>query len=144
MDMTLYQLFDLQQSVVSNLISQTGVIIGVFTIYLSVVFAYIVTAYAAGKNLTRTQVGIVSGVYVVTASVFAIALLGQVDTAVSMGSGYWKLEASIQAAQGLPSSQVEPVSVIEKIVRYGGRLVLLAGIFVPLYFMGTVRALDRE
>ena len=59
--MTAYEMADLAQSQLTNSIS-------VFAVFLSVVFAYIVTAYLVGAQLTRTQVRMLSFVYLIVAT----------------------------------------------------------------------------
>ena len=44
-------------------------------LWVSVTFAYLTVAYIAGKDLTRFQAGAVTGLYVVSSSLFALSAL---------------------------------------------------------------------
>ncbi len=55
--MTEYEILDLVNAQSAQSATQ-------FTLYLSVLFAYVVTAYFVGQRLTRTQVSVLSGLYI--------------------------------------------------------------------------------
>lgn len=58
--MTTYEMADLAQNLFGNSLSA-------FTVFLSVVFAYVVSAYLVGAKLTRTQVRMLTFVFVIVA-----------------------------------------------------------------------------
>ena len=68
--MTEYELIDAYQSVEASWL-------GAVSIYISILFAYLATAYFVGEKLTRTQVTIVTGLYTLF-SWFMLQLLSTV------------------------------------------------------------------
>ena len=57
-----------------NAIYQANMLLA-FSIYLTVVFAYLATAYVAGKNFSKWEAGVVTGLFIF-ASTISIAAVG--------------------------------------------------------------------
>ena len=70
--MTTYEMADLTQNLFANSLSS-------FAVFLSVVFAYIVTAYLVGAQLTRTQVGMLSFIFVLVAMLIVWSMAAYVN-----------------------------------------------------------------
>ena len=64
-----YELIDLLNSTVSAMVAA-------FTLYLTMLSAYLVTAYVVGKNLTRDQLLIITIVFLVAVEMFAVGTFG--------------------------------------------------------------------
>jgi len=75
--MTTYEMADLAQNLFANSMSA-------FTVLLSVVFAYIVSAYLIGAKLTRMQVGMLTFVFVIVAMLVGWSMAGYVNGGVSL------------------------------------------------------------
>lgn len=120
--MTEYELWDLMATYSSNLIQGQALFITIFT-------AYVVVAYAAGKQLTRFQAAFA------TISFVLFAVLA------TQGSGY-TLELTFSAADKLSvlsdneELRDQSARVMGKFLFYGVRILLLTG---ALFFMWQVR-----
>ena len=92
-------------------------------IYLSLVSAYLVGAYAVGKNLTRPQIVIVNSLFTITASwhAFSSAVSGR---------------NSVMMLNRLDSTDSEGFAGV---FFWGWLSVLMVGILSSLYFMHTTR-----
>ena len=75
--MTTYEMADLTQNLFANSLSS-------FAVFLSVVFAYTVTAYLVGAKLTRTQVGMLSFVFVLVAMLNVWSMAAYVSGGVNL------------------------------------------------------------
>ena len=75
--MTTYEMADLSQNLFANSLSS-------FTVFLSVVFAYIVAAYLVGAQLTRTQVRMLTFVFVVVAILIVWSIAAYVSGGVNL------------------------------------------------------------
>ena len=75
--MTTYEMADLTQNLFANALSS-------FTVFLSVVFAYIITAYLVGTRLTRTQVRMLTFVFVIVAILIVWSMAGYVNGGVNL------------------------------------------------------------
>lgn len=69
--MTTYEMADLSQNLFANSLSS-------FTVFLSVVFAYIVSAYLVGAQMTRTQVRMLTIVFVIVGMLIIWSMAGHV------------------------------------------------------------------
>jgi hypothetical protein len=136
MDMTLYEMMDLQLSRVDLIIGQRDAVVTVFTIYISIITGYLITAFVAGKQLTTVQVLIASGIFLFCSSLLIFASENVLDSLYRMVDTWRENEAIINAAKGLPPPAPAAGSGL---VRYGGRGLLLSGILASLYFMWSVR-----
>ena len=80
--MTTYEMADLAQNLFANSLSA-------FTVFLSVVFAYIVSAYMVGAKMTRTQVRMLTFVFVIVAMLIVWSMAGYVSGGVTLnGQAY--------------------------------------------------------
>ena len=77
--MTTYEMADLSQNLFANALSA-------FTVFLSIVFAYIVSAYLVGAKLTRTQVSMLTFVFVIVALFVVWSMAAYVDGGVFLNS----------------------------------------------------------
>ena len=73
--MTTYEKADLAQNLFDNSLST-------FAVLLSVVFAYIVTAYLVGATLTRTQVRILTSMFIMVSILLVWSIVGYVNEGV--------------------------------------------------------------
>ncbi len=97
-------------------------------IYLSLVSAYLVGAYAVGKNLTRIQLVIVNSLFAITSTWHAFS---------SAVSGY----NAVLMMNRLDSDDSE---VFANTLFFGWLGVLMIGILASLYFMHTTRRANEE
>ena len=67
--MTQYEAWDLAQSAYGNSLAT-------YAIFLSITSAYLVTAYAVGRDLTATQVGLVTAIFLVVAALLIWSMSG--------------------------------------------------------------------
>ena len=77
--MTTYEMADLAQNLFANGLSS-------FALFLSVVFAYIVSAYLVGAQLTRTQVRMLTFVFVIVAALIAWSIAAYTNGGVNLSS----------------------------------------------------------
>ena len=98
----------------------------IFTVYLSITFAYLTVAYFLGAKLSRFQTITISGLYIASSAMASLAFIGTTQTWVVListtqtmlntipiySAGVWHIYAAILA---------------------------IAGILVSLYFMYDVR-----
>ena len=75
--MTTYEMADLAQNLLANSLST-------FAVFLSLVFAYLVTAYLVGAQLTRTQVRMLSFVFVLGAMLIVWSMAAYVNEGVNL------------------------------------------------------------
>lgn len=97
--------------------------------YFTLVSAYLVVGYLAGKKLTRSQVGVITILYLVW---IATIVTGQI----SAGKTYARLEAILfeMGSHAVSSSDFEtPITI------YSFLLVQFAGVLASLWFMWSVR-----
>ena len=86
MGMTEYEIADLTASVLSNFLTS-------FTVFLSIVSAYVISAFAAGEKLTKIQLSIVNLCFLV-----AVGILGFL--VISLYRRFHDLALSIGLARG--------------------------------------------
>ena len=98
--MTEAEFVELGQNAVSNGMTS-------FTIWLSIVSAYLIAAYAAGRNLTALQTFIISVLYIACSSIFATVtvvfftrVLNMLQTKVEMfPTGVWSIQYDALVSQ---------------------------------------------
>ena len=111
-----------------DLVASSAELMGVqFTIYLTIIFAYLVAAYFAGAKLNRVQVLLLSGLFVSAA-----------------GSEIWGMQRSLTNVADLLVLKAEysPLTAYERGITEHGSIWLLAmsiGLLIALYFMWSVR-----
>jgi hypothetical protein len=113
---------ELVESVNSNL----GTMYSSFNLYLTVTMAYLVAAYLVGAKLTRSQVMIISGLFV---AVFIMSLIEVI------GNGSRAMEYVAMLKQMHP----ERSYMASPLMPYAGAILLGAGIAASLKFMWDVR-----
>jgi hypothetical protein len=118
--MSQYEILDLVASAADLIAVQ-------FTIYLTVVSAYLVVVYFVGSKLTRTQVVLFSGLFVFGA-----------------GAEIWGMQRSLINVAELLALKVEhsPLTPYERgITEHGSTwlIVMCLGVVAALYFMWSVR-----
>ena len=119
--MTAYELSDLMNGVNSNIIAAQAV-------FLSIVTAYLVVAYARGSELTRFQVFFVNAIFL---TFMAIGIVGQMAN-MEIVFEYTRLRAEALGRQGIYQGAGE----VTKYAFVGVRLFITVG---ALYFMWQVR-----
>jgi hypothetical protein len=128
--MTEYELLSLQAQRAGN----------VFAIYLTIISAYLVTAYIAGDKLTRPQVFIATTTYLFGAAV-VVATLGVIMGGMEMVrlniAGTWVEYGRPELAQRHDLSDMALMSL-------SWWIVMVIGILAPLYFMWSVRHPKKE
>jgi len=119
--MTEYEILDLVAGESAQTATQ-------FTIYLSVLFAYLVTAYFIGEKLSRPQAILLSGLYV-------FVNLSQA----------WGLSLTLNHVGELLNRKAEEISPLTEweqgYVTYGSLwpITMVVGVLASLYFMWNVR-----
>ena len=118
----------MSQYEILDLVASAADLMGVqFTIYLTVISAYLMVAYFVGSKLTRTQVMLFSGLF----------LFGS-------GAEIWGMQRSLINVAELLALKAEhaPLTPYEKgITEHGSAwlIVMGVGILAALYFMWSVR-----
>ena len=120
--MSEYELIDAYQSVEVSF--QSGV-----SLFVSIVFAYVATAYFVGAKLTRTQVVIVTVLYTVFCAAFLVMSASQLERLMEFGAEIREFSPERTFA----SSR----NLIGGLVRWGS--VFLGAYFAGLIFMFQVR-----
>ena len=114
--MTEYELIDAYQSVEASWQ-------GAVSIYISIVFAYLATAYFVGEKLTRLQVAIVSGLY----TLFSLFMLRMLATL---------LRRMMQL--GTDIHEISPDRAFADDSMVGVGQVVWVGVFLSAYIAGLV------
>jgi len=114
--LTEYELIDAYQSVEASWQ-------GAVSIYISIVFAYLATAYFVGENLTRLQVAIVTGLY----TLFSLFMLRMLATL---------LRRMMQL--GTDIHEISPDRAFADDSMVGVGLVMWVGVFLSAYIAGLV------
>ena len=102
-----------------------------FTIFISFTFAFLVTAYFVGKNLSRFQFFAASVMYAVSAGSAAISCVGWLRASEAI------MDTSPTLLNALPI-------FTGKGWVWGMSILFVAGLLVSLYFMWDVRRMKRE
>ncbi len=95
-------------------------------LYITAVTGYLIAAYLVGEKLTRSQLTIVSALFVVFATVMAFAGFSLLDRAV-------QLEVEFEGSEDILDNS-----------RYLLLLIEMIGIFAALKFMMDIRKSNRE
>ncbi len=118
--MTEYEFYDL----ISN---ESAQILVQFSLYLTILFAYLVSAYLVGRKLTQPQVAMLSGLFVFAA-----------------GAQAWGMQAQLNRVQEILHKKAEIFPLTEYEIGYanhvtfwGGAMIL--GLIAALIFMWQVR-----
>jgi hypothetical protein len=121
MGMTEYEVADLTATVLSNFLTS-------FTVFLSIVSAYVISAFSAGKRLSVLQLSIINSCFLV-----AVGILGFL--VVSLYRRFYALALSITVEQGtiVAVDFTSPLCAL-----------LLSIIFGCFVFMWNVRNRDDE
>jgi hypothetical protein len=121
MGMTEYEIADITASVMSNFLTS-------LTVFLSIVSAYVISAFGAGKRLTKIQLSIINLCFVVS-----VGILGFL--AVSLFRRFLALAQSIHVEQG---------SIASVDFTWPLCALLIAIVFGCFIFMWNVRSGDDE
>lgn len=126
--MTEYEIADLAQAQFDRLVVLLDVLGTHLSIYLTIISGYLVVAFMVGKKLTRSQVGLISILYL-AATIFEALLIvamskSMVDMVSYLDSFDDKISQSLFVALG---------------TQYLGLAVLVAALLLPLWFMLSVR-----
>jgi uncharacterized membrane protein YedE/YeeE len=121
MGMTEYEIADITASVMSNFLTS-------LTVFLSIVSAYVISAFGAGKRLTKIQLSIINLCFVVS-----VGILGFL--AVSLFRRFFALAQSIHVEQG---------SIASVDFTWPLCALLIAIVFGCFIFMWNVRSGDDE
>ncbi len=125
--MTEYEIESLRQATLQSVMAIADVQSTHISIYLTIVFAYIVVAYVAGEKLTRFQLSIVS-------FVFVAACMWELMMIITLGAGATAIGFEIlQDADTQP-----PLSGSARI--WFSILLWSSGMFSALIFMWNVRS----
>jgi hypothetical protein len=101
------------------------------SMWVTATFAYLTVAYLVGRDLSGFQSVAVSGLYIASASLFAIAAVGHAEAWVSLAGRVQTTYDTITA------SQIFPIWTLIL------SLFFLAGTLVSLYFMYNVRHTEK-
>ena len=103
------------------------------SIYLTIISAYLITSYLVAEKLTRLQISIATGVFIVA---YAFQSLLLVATALRINSVTTRM-AQLNSDLGLGIATQYGLMEI-------GAVVLIAGLIAPLWFMVSVRRGDKR
>ena len=115
-----------EYEVVDAVASYTGLLQSWIMAYFTILTAYLITAYAAGQNLNRFQVFVVTTCFLVLCSLTVVA---------TMGTGMRFMELAQQATAINP----ERIYLVSPPLMLATGITLSAGILVSLVFMWQVR-----
>jgi len=119
--MTEYEVADIAASVLANFLTS-------LTVFLSIVSAYVISAFVAGQRLTKVQLSIINLCFLVSAGILGYLV-------VSLFRRFFGLVQSIEVERGFVG-EVDftwPLSAL-----------LIAIVFGSLIFMWNVRSEDAE
>jgi hypothetical protein len=126
--MTKMELF-IQKNQLSQLLASLSDALGThISIYLTIVTGYIIVAYLVGTKLTRLQVAIATGIYLVAYIFESLILTTIIRTIGKQSSQLLLLDPAV--AIGMMAQARAP---------YIGLVILIAGLIAPLWFMWSVR-----
>ena len=126
--MTEMELF-IQKNQLSQLLAWLSDALGThISIYLTIVTGYIIVAYLVGTKLTRLQVAIATGIYLVAYIFESLILTTIIRTIGKQSSQLLLLDPAV--AIGMMAQARAP---------YIGLVILIAGLIAPLWFMWSVR-----
>ena len=113
---------------IASLASIADTIASYIGLWVTTTFAYLTVAYFVGKNLTRFQTGAVTGLYLVSSSLFAIAAIANAEAWFTISTSTDTAYSSIFLAGALTFWVP------------GMWLIIITSMGVSLYFMYDVRA----
>jgi hypothetical protein len=119
--MTEYEVADLTATVLANFLTS-------FTVFLSIVSAYVISAFSAGKRLSKLQLSVINSCFLV-----AVGILGFL--VVSLYRRFYDLAHSISVARG---------TIVAVDLSWPLCVLLLSIIFGCFVFMWNVRNRDDE
>ena len=129
--MTQYELESFRQETLQSVMAIPDVQSTHVSIYLTIVFSYIVVAYIAGSNLTRLQLGLATLIFVATClwELMMITMLGE--------------SATVIGRERMQFSEVQP-PLNASVRKWLVRSLWSSGIFAALIFMWNVRHTKSE
>jgi hypothetical protein len=133
--MTEYELLSIQAQRAGNLIELSNAGYMGFTIFITIVSAYLAAAYVAGDKLTRPQVVIANATYLVGATVMVSMQIGSFQafrTIKGNAAATWREYGQVELAQRFESTGLGLLDI-------AWPALMVTGIFVPLYFMWSIR-----
>ena len=110
----------------------TSYFMSAFTIWLSIVSAYLIAAYAIGRNLTAVSTVIIGVLYIVCSSIFAALTLLFTSRIANM----------LRAKMEMLPTGAWPVgydALFTQYVLLGLAFIMVGGIVASLYFMWSIR-----
>ena len=118
--MSEYEFYDL----ISN---ESGQILVQFSLYLTILFAYLVSAYLVGRNLSRAQMVMLSGLFVLAA-----------------GAQAWGMQTQLGRVQEILNKKAEMFPLTEYEAGYANHgtlwvIAMIMGLMAALLFMWQVR-----
>ena len=116
-----YEMSDLATAITSNILTSQS-------LFLTVLFAYLLVAYIAGKRLTTFQAGFISLVFFIVSLSSTIGVYAMTLDAISLGLRITELNGEDIAALSAAPATLTGI--------LGGRVVMAVG---ALYFMWQVR-----
>jgi len=130
--MTEYERADLDSAQFDRLVNLVDVLGTHLTIYLTLISAYIIVAYAVGGKLSRLQVSLVSVLYFAATLFEALLIVALVRGSVHMMSYLGEIDQTLSQA-----------IITNMGGEYLGLVVLIAGLIMPLWFMWSIRREKR-
>ena len=100
-------------------------------LWVTTTFAYLTVAYLVGTQLTRFQTAAVTGLYLVSSSLFALSAIANSEAWITLSAKHSTTYGSIS------------LSRVYGIWLPGMWVIVIAGMIVSLYFMHDVRARAR-
>lgn len=129
--MTEYEIESLQQATLQSVMAIADVQSTHISIYLTIVFAYIVVAYVAGEKLTRFQLSVVT-------FIFVAACMWELMMITSLGAG-----AVAVGAELLQSGDANP-PLSNSAREWFSILLWSSGMLSALIFMWNMRSSDND
>jgi hypothetical protein len=102
---------------------------GCFSLWVSFTFAYLTVAYLVGSKLSKTQLYIISTLYVLAGGAFAFAAVTYTESFSTLNSVY---------------PEFSPTDLWRFPWTLASSLILTGGMLSSLYFMWDVRRLETE
>ena len=106
--------------------------VATFAVYLTLVSGYLIVAYIAGRELSRTQLVIINSLFVVSTGITALS------------SYRYAFDGATFGAELVATGGAVPLG---EVAYYGAYLlgaILVTGILAALYFMWSTRRSDEE
>ena len=119
--MTEYEMTDIATALTSNILASQS-------LFLTVLFAYLLVAYIVGSKLTTFQAGFLSLIFLIVTLSSTTGAFAMAQDALSLGSRISEL-----TGEGIASLSAAPIILVGI---FGGRVVIALG---ALFFMWQVR-----